>query len=95
MSSIWKELENVNLVLINVCFDKDDLENYGYYIRVDVQFFMGKLIVIVVVQFLIINLQRFNRVKLKLYKIIEVDIYIINRVYFKKMKYKSSIKFLC
>lgn len=36
MSSIWKELENVNLVLINVCFDKDDLENYGYYIRVDV-----------------------------------------------------------
>lgn len=56
MSSIWKELENVNLVLINVCFDKDDLENYGYYIRVDVQFFMGKLIVIVVFNYIFIEI---------------------------------------
>lgn len=56
MSSIWKELENVNLVLINVCFDKDDLENYGYYIRVDVQFFMGKLIVVVVFNYKFIEI---------------------------------------
>lgn len=56
MSSIWKELENVNLVLINVCFDKDDLENYGYYIRVDVQFFMGKLIVVVVFNYIFIEI---------------------------------------
>lgn len=48
ISSIWKELENVNSVLINACFDKDDLENYGHHIRADVQFFMGKLTVVVV-----------------------------------------------
>lgn len=40
MSSIWKELENVNSVLINACFDKDGLENYGHHITVDVQFYM-------------------------------------------------------
>lgn len=44
MSSIWKELENVNSVLINACFDKDGLENYGHHITVDVQFYMGKLV---------------------------------------------------
>lgn len=42
MSSIWKELENVNSVLMNACFDKGDIENYGHYITVNVQYYMGK-----------------------------------------------------